>query len=56
MNFQEIKIYQENYLDKFSIKTERFNDISFAEFDVAGETVYHTAPIPFAAGASDILA
>ena len=29
-------------------KPERFNDISFAEFDVAGEeTVYYTAPIPF---------
>ena len=28
-------------------RPERFNDISFAEFDVAGETVYHTAPIPF---------
>ena len=30
-------------------KTERFNhdDISFAAFDVTGETVYHTALIPF---------
>ena len=48
MNFQEIKIYQENYLDQIlNQRPERFNDISFAEFDVAGETVYHTAPIPF---------